>query len=103
MLRRPDSIPSGDTIIQDPVMEPFFITKSQSGGYTVYERVVKGENNTEYIKTICYPGSFNYALKSVAKEKLNNGENTIYTSLKEYINRWENIQKEMLSMTTIDG
>ena len=41
MLRRPDSIPDGDTIIEDPVMEPFFIAKSSSGGYTVYERVNK--------------------------------------------------------------
>jgi len=102
MLRRPDSIPSGDTIIQDPVMEPFFISKSQSGGYTVYERVIKGENNTEYIKTICYPGTFNHALKSVAREKLNSGETNIY-NLKEYVSRWENISKEMLSMTSIDG
>ena len=102
MLRRPDSIPSGDTIIQDPVMEPFFIAKSQSGGYTVYERVVKGDNNTEYIKTIWYPGSFNHALKSVAREKLNSGDKTIY-SLKEYVTRWESIQKEISSMTTIDG
>ena len=43
MLRNPNSIPAGDILIQDPVMEPFFITKSQSGGYTVYERVEKGE------------------------------------------------------------
>ena len=102
MLRNPNSIPSGDTIIQDPVMEPFFITRSQTGGYTVYERVVKGDNNTEYIKTICYPGSFNHALKSVAREKLNSGDKTIY-SLKEYVTRWESIQKEISSMTTIDG
>ena len=30
MLRRPDSIPATDTVIQDPAMEPFFITKSNS-------------------------------------------------------------------------
>ena len=101
MLRRPDSIPAGDTIIQDPVMEPFFISKSQSGGYTVYERVTKGEKDTEYIKTISYPATFNAALKRVANEKLNNGESKLYT-LKEYVDRWENIQKEMLSMTSID-
>ena len=46
MLRKPDSIPAGDTLIEDPVMEPFFISKSSSGGYTLYERVVKGDNNT---------------------------------------------------------
>ena len=101
MLRRPDSIPSGDTVIADPVMEPFFIAKSQSGGYTVYERVVKGEKNTEYIKTVCYPSTFNSALKRVANEKLNNGESNIY-NLKEYVTRWEDISKKMLSITSID-
>ena len=101
MLRKPDSIPAGDTIITDPVMEPFFISKSQSGGYTVYERVVKGEKNTEYIKTVAYPSTFNSALKRVANEKLNNGESKIY-NLQEYVTRWENIQKEMLSITSID-
>lgn len=101
MLRRPDSIPTGDTIIQDPVMEPFFISKSQSSGYTVYERVIKGENNTEYIKTVAYPSTFNAALRRVANEKLNNGETNIY-NLKEYVTRFETIQKEMLSITSID-
>ena len=101
MLRKPDSIPAGDTLIQDPVMEPFFISKSQSGGYTVYERVVKGNNDTEYIKTVSYPASFNGALKRVANEKLNNGESKVY-NLQEYVTRWENIQKEMLSITSID-
>ena len=50
MLRRPDSIPASDTIITDPILEPFFVSKSSTGGYTVYERVTKGENDTEYIK-----------------------------------------------------
>jgi len=101
MLRRPDSIPAGDTVIADPVMEPFFISKSQSGGYTVYERVIKGENDTEYIKTVSYPATFNSALKRVVNEKLNNGENKLYT-LKDYVNRYENIYKEVLSMTSME-
>ena len=101
MLRRPDSIPAGDTVIADPVMEPFFISKSQSGGYTVYERVVKGEKNTEYIKTVSYPATFNAALKRVANEKLNNGESNIY-NLKEYVTRYENIYKKMSMLTSIE-
>lgn len=101
MLRRPDSVPAGDTVITDSVMEPFFIAKSQSGGYTVYERVIKGEKNTEYIKTICYPSTFNSALKRVANEKLNNGESKLY-NLKEYLTRWENIQNEMSMLTSIE-
>ena len=101
MLRRPDSIPAGDIIIADPVMEPFFISKSQSSGYTVYERVIKGENNTEYIKTIAYPSNFNAALKRVSLELLNSGETNNY-NLKEYVTRWETISEKMLSITSID-
>ena len=101
MLRRPDSIPAGDTVIEDPIMEPFFIAKSASGGYTVYERVIKGENNTHYIKTICYPANFNHALKTVSREMLNNKSNH-YTSIKDYIEEWSIIENKMSTLTTID-
>ena len=101
MLRRPDSIPDGDTIIEDPIMEPFFIAKSSSGGYTVYERVVKGDNNTHYIKTICYPSNFNYALKTVSKQMLYTKSNH-YTSIKDYIKEWSTIENKMSSLTTIE-
>lgn len=101
MLRRPDSIPAGDTIIEDSVMEPFFIAKSTSGGYTLYERVIKGENNTHYIKTICYPATFNQALKSACRELLNS-KSKHYGSIKEYINEWKVIQEKISSFTNID-
>jgi hypothetical protein len=101
MLRRPDSIPTGDTVIEDPIMEPFFIAKSSSGGYTVYERVIKGENNTHYIKTICYPANFNFALKAVSREMLNSKSNH-YTSIKDYVEEWSIIENKMSSLTTID-
>lgn len=101
MLRRPDSIPAGDTVIEDPVMEPFFIAKSSSGGYTLYERVVKGENNTHYIKTICYPGNFNAALKAVCREILNSNSNH-YSSIKDYITEWKDIQEKISNFTSID-
>lgn len=101
MLRRPDSIPDGDTVIEDPVMEPFFITKSSSGGYTVYERVIKGDNDTPYIKTICYPATFNHALKVVSRELLNTGKN-YYNSIKEYIQEWKDIQEKMTTLTDIE-
>jgi hypothetical protein len=67
----------------------------------VYERVVKGEKNTEYIKTVAYPSTFNAALKRVANEKLNNGESNIY-NLKEYVTRWETIHKKMSMLTSIE-
>ena len=96
MLRNPNSIPAADTLIEDPVMEPFFISRSQTGGYTVYERVIKGDNNTEYIKTVCYPSNFGNALKTVAREILNE-EGKKY-SLKEYVDRWENVKNSLTSI-----
>jgi len=101
MLRKPESIPAGDTIIEDPAMEPFFITKSQSAGYTVYKRVNRGDNNTPYLDTICYPSTFNYALKVVARELLHTGK-THYSTVKEYVNQWEEIQKKMVTLTDIE-
>ena len=96
MLRNPNSVPSSDTVIQDPVMEPFFITRSQTGGYTVYERVIKGENNTEYIKTISYPSNFGSALRTIAKEMLNEGGKTY--DLKSYVERWEEVKNSLTSI-----
>ena len=96
MLRNPDSIPASDTLIQDPVMEPFFITRSQTGGFTVYERVIKGENNTEYIKTISYPSNFGNALQTVAREILN--ESGKEYDLKGYVKRWEDVKNSLLSI-----
>ena len=102
MLRKPNTIPSGDIIISDPVMEPFFITKSQTGGYVVYEKVVRGEKDNEYFKTISYPATFNHALKAVASEKLNAGETKHFTSIREYVQKWETIQTDFRTLTTID-
>jgi hypothetical protein len=96
MLRKPDSIPSTDTIITDKVMEPFFITRSQTGGYTVYERVIKGDNNTEYIKTLGYPSRFGNALQMVAREILNEEGKTY--DLKSYVDRWENVKNSLTSI-----
>lgn len=99
MLRKPDSIPASDTIIKDPSMEPFFISKSSTGGFTVYERVIKGENKTPYIKTICYPANFSYALKVVAEEKLNVKKS--YDSIKEYVNTYKSISEEMTNAVSL--
>ena len=96
MLRNPNSIPTSDTIIADPVMEPFFITRSPNNGYTVYERVVKGENSTNYIKNVSYPSNFGNALRTIAREKLNEEGKTF--SLKEYVDRWEDVKNSLTSI-----
>ncbi|MDA9111982.1 hypothetical protein N9J42_00700 [bacterium] len=96
MLRKPDSIPSSDTVITDPALEPFFICRSSTGGYTLFERVIKGDNNTEYIKTICYPSNFTYALKKAAEELLNT--NREFASIKDYVNEYKSIETKITSI-----
>ena len=81
---------------------PFFITKSSSGGFTVYERVTRGEKDNEYLRTVCYPSSFNSALKTVAKELLNHSEKKQYNTVKEYIQSWNEIEEKMKTITTVD-
>ena len=63
---------------------------------SVYERVIKGENKTAYIKTIGYPSNFGNALKCVAREILNE-EGKTYT-LKEYVKRWESVENSLTSI-----
>lgn len=101
MLRNPKTISPGDTVIEDPIMEPFFITHSKSGGYTVFEKVNRGKEDRAYLRTVCYPATFNYALRAVAKQLLNFGENKHFGTIKEYIEQWNAIEQSMKTMTTI--
>lgn len=102
MLRNPDSIPASDTIIQDPALEPFFITVPQVGGYVVYERVTKGENNNSYLKTVGYPSTFNHALKIISRELVNAGSEKHYKTLQDYLEEWNNIQKKLSNLTSVN-
>ena len=101
MLRNPNTIPAGDTIIEDPAMEPFFITNSTSGGFTVYERVNRGKDDKAYLRSVCYPSSFNSALRTVAKELLNYSSKKQYNTVKEYISTWNDIEERMKALTTL--
>ena len=101
MLRKTDSIPAGDILIEDIKMEPYFITKSQTGGFVVYERVKRGEKGNNYLRTVCYPSTFSSALRVVSREILNTKSKTHYSSVKEYIQAWEQVQKKMESITTL--
>lgn len=99
MLRKPNSIPSSDTVITDDAFGPFFITRSTTGGYAVYENVIKGENKTKYIKTICYPSKFAHAIKIIAEELLN--QDKTFPSARSYIQRYEDISKELTSIAEL--
>lgn len=102
MLRKPDSISPTDTLIEDVIMEPFFITKSLSGGYAVHERVTRGESNKEYVNTHGYTSTFNNALRMISKKLLDQSNNKHYTSIKQYIDTFEDLQRKMRTIAAID-
>ena len=86
--------------ITDPRMEPYYIGKD-TYCYTVYEVVTpqekyleKGSEGKDYEKPVAHYKDFGNALHRVAKEKLNN-EKDHYTSIKEYIDRWDELRKEL--------
>ena len=98
MMRKSDSIPDKDVVIEDPSLEPYIVVKSQTGGYAVYERVVSekvGKKNS-YLKTVCYPSTFEYALKTVADEQVHSHTGTKkYDSIKDYLKQWDLINNKI--------
>ena len=77
------------TIIKDPVLEPFHISKDQHC-YTVVETVTPDSKNLEkgskgkiYEKPLGHYGQFSQALKRIAVAKTDLKEE--YTSIMDYI------------------
>jgi hypothetical protein len=94
-----------NTIIKDPVLEPFYISKDQYC-YTVMEVITPEEKNLgrfgnkgnknegkDYEKSLGHYGNLASALKKIAKSKLD--VKLEYNSIKEYIDTWN---KEKLAM-----
>jgi hypothetical protein len=101
MLRNTDTISSLDILIEDPLIEPFFITKSQSGGYTLFERVSRGKDDKPYLRTVGYFSNFSNCLKRVAKELLHHSGTRQYNSIKQYIDTHSAIELRMSSLTEL--
>ncbi len=86
--------------ITDPLLDPYFIGKD-THCYTVYEVVTpqekyleKGSKGKDYEKPLGHYSNFNSALQKVAKEKLH-GNKDHYSSIKEYIEEWDQIIIEL--------
>jgi hypothetical protein len=84
-------------------MEPYYIVKDTTN-FTVMEKSVstrgfggKEATGKEQEKVIGYYTSFSNALNKISKEKFyqNQGE---YSSIKEYINTWDQVKNGMESM-----
>tara|TARA_R110002012_G_scaffold219888_1_gene391390 strand:+ start:942 stop:1238 length:297 start_codon:yes stop_codon:yes gene_type:complete len=94
--------------ITDPKLHPYFIGKD-THCYTVYEIVTpqqkyleKGSEGKDYEKPQGHYSTFGAALQKVAKSKLNN-EKTHYNSIKEYIERWDELIIELKELQNYKG
>lgn len=94
-----------NTIIKDPALGPFFISKDQYC-YTVMEVITPDEKNIgkfkkknngnegkDYEKPIGHYSSLASALKKIAKGKLDRKKE--YSSIMSYIKEWEKEKEEM--------
>lgn len=84
------------TIIKDPAIEPFHISKDQYC-YTVVQTITPDPSNLEkgsvgkaYEKQIGHYGNLSHALKKIAKSKLD--LKSEYNSIIDYINEWQRQQ-----------
>jgi hypothetical protein len=89
-----------NTIIKDPVLEPFFIVRDKYN-YSVMETIIPQEKYLEpgskgnpYEKAVGHYGSLGNALKSIAKGRLD-GPELEYSSVKDYLDRHEELLNEM--------
>jgi len=96
------------TKIKDPKMDPYYIGKD-TYCYTVYQIVTpqekyleEGSEGKDYEKPVAHYSNFGSALQRVAKEKLNN-EREQYNSIKEYIERWDELMVELKKLQNYKG
>jgi hypothetical protein len=96
---------SNTTIIRDPKIEPFFISKD-AYCYTIFKTVTPDvrytENNLpgkDYVKPLGHYSSFASCLRALAKEKVDNNQS--YDSIQEYIQTFKKLEdsiKELLNV-----
>ena len=99
-----------NTIIKDPSILPFHLSKDQYC-YTVVETITpdtknlgrfgnKGNKNEgkKYEKSLSHHGTLGAALRKIAKLKVD--EKQDYNSIQDYINEFDNQNKTMNSLIT---
>ena len=99
-----EKLPKTHKYIYDENIEPLFLGKDSSagGGYILYLRKdveqKNGKGSIQYAKVLGYPSTFSNALKAIARESLNIKGSSEYSSIREYIEEWEQIKQKMESL-----
>ena len=94
--------------ITDPILQPYFVGKD-THCYTVYEVVTpqakyleKGSEGKDYEKPLGHYSSFGASFQKIATLKLNN-EKDHYKSIKEYVDRWDELLIELKKLQNYKG
>lgn len=104
MMRKSDSIPEKDVIIEDKALEPYLIVKSQTGGYAVYEKTFteKAGKKNSYLRVVGYPSTFEYSLKVVADELVHSHSGKKkYSSIQDYLTEWKAVNNRLASALSL--
>ena len=95
MARKPNSF----TLIEDPSMDPFFITKDEHC-YTVNRRIKSNANHFRstgksktYSKALTFHSKFEDALKRITEEQLHTKKH--YTKLSDFLNHFLTIENNI--------
>jgi len=97
-------------IIKDPSLEPYYIGRD-SHCYTVYEVITpdSGRLRTEdskgvdYEKPVAHYSHFGSALNKIAECQLHNNSKESYTSVKEYLDRWDELKENLTKLINYKG
>lgn len=81
------------TTIRDPLLEPFYLTKDQFC-YTILKEITpkKGDGQS-YTSSFGFYANLKSALKRIGE--LLNDQNSDYSSIKEYIEEYEKVEKRI--------
>ena len=95
MARKPNSL----TLIEDPSMDPFFITKDEHC-YTVNRRIKYNANHFRstgksktYSKALTFHSKFEDALKRITEEQLHTKKH--YKTLNDFLNHFLSIENNI--------
>lgn len=83
------------TLIQDPILDPYFIVRYAEGGFGVMKCRTDQKGNLKF-RAIGYPTNFLSGLNMIAQEQLH-GEGQSYDSIQKYISNWNEISSRILN------
>lgn len=88
-----------DVVIEDPVLEPYFIVNYAEGGWGVCKKRLSAKGELKY-SDVSYPARFVKCLDEIAKSKLRDkGEH--YTSIRNYIEDWKQVANLILDANKV--